>query len=160
MRALPFSSALFGCGVFVLSALAAPLPLAERPAPDSFADLAGKLLPTVVNISTSQTLKAPPQGAMPDLPPGSPLEDLFKNFLGPRSNTPRHVTSLGSGFVIDPTGYIVTNNHVIEDSDQITVSLQDHTELPAKVIGRDAKTDLALLKVTSKKPLPAAHFGD
>src|SRR6185437_4676661 len=92
-----------------------------RGAPDSFADLAAKLLPTVVNISTSQTLKAPPQ-QMPDLPPGSPLEDLFKNFLGPKPNAPRHVTSLGSGFVIDPSGYIVTNNHVIENSDQITVS--------------------------------------
>jgi serine protease Do len=113
-----------------------------------------------VNISTSQTLKAPPQGAMPQLPPGSPLEDLFKNFLGPKSNTPRHVTSLGSGFIIDPSGYIVTNNHVIEDSDQITVSLQDGTQMPAKVVGRDTKTDLALLKVTSRKPLPATHFGD
>ena len=59
---------------------------------------------------------------MPQLPPGSPLEDLFKNFLGPKPNTPRHVTSLGSGFIIDPAGYIVTNNHVIEDSDQITVT--------------------------------------
>ncbi|HUE63739.1 MAG TPA: Do family serine endopeptidase [Rhizomicrobium sp.] len=141
-------------------ALVAPLPARARGAPDSFAELADKLLPTVVNISTSQTLKAPPQNALPELPPGSPLEDLFKNFLGPKSNTPRHVTSLGSGFVIDPTGYIVTNNHVIEDSDQITVSLQDGTQLPAKVIGRDTKTDLALLKVTPKKPLPATHFGD
>jgi serine protease Do len=157
MRAYP---ALLGCVILVLAALCAPFAANARPAPDSFADLADKLLPTVVNISTSQTLKAPPQGAMPELPPGSPLEDLFKNFLGPKSNTPRHVTSLGSGFIIDPSGYIVTNNHVIEDSDQITVSLQDGTQLPAKVIGRDVKTDLALLKVTPKKPLPATHFGD
>jgi len=105
-------------------------------------------------------LKAPPQNAIPQLPPGSPLEDLFKNFLGPRPNAPRHVTSLGSGFVIDPSGFIVTNNHVIEDSDQITVSLQDGTQLPAKVIGRDIKTDLALLKVSPKKPLASTHFGD
>jgi serine protease Do len=97
---------------------------------------------------------------MPQLPPGSPLEDLFKNFLGPRPNTPRHVTSLGSGFIIDASGYIVTNNHVIEDSDQITVSLQDGTQMPAKVVGRDVKTDIALLKVVPKKPLPATHFGD
>jgi len=131
-----------------------------RPAPDSFADLANKLLPSVVNISTSQTLKAPSQNTMPQLPPGSPLEDLFKNFLGPKSNTPRHVTSLGSGFIIDPSGYVVTNNHVIEDSDQITVSLQDGTQMPAKLVGRDTKTDLALLKVTPKKPLPATRFGD
>jgi len=146
--------------LFALLALIAASPALARPAPDSFADLAKRLLPTVVNISTSQTLKAPPQNAMPQLPPGSPLEDLFKNFLGPKSNTPRHVTSLGSGFVIDASGYIVTNNHVIEDSDQITVSLQDGTQLPAKVVGRDTKTDLALLKVSSKKPLPATKFGD
>src|SRR5690348_7600698 len=144
----------------VMLSLAALSPAMGRPAPDSFADLAGKLLPTVVNISTSQTLKAPPQNAMPQLPPGSPLEDLFKNFLGPKSNTPRHVTSLGSGFIIDPSGYVVTNNHVIEDSDQITVSLQDGTQMAAKVVGRDTKTDLALLKVTSKKPLPSTKFGD
>ena len=160
MRATALPHALFGCAILVLTAFALPLPVQARPAPDFFADLADKLLPTVVNISTSQTLKAPPQSAMPDLPPGSPLEDLFKNFLGPRSNAPRHVTSLGSGFIIDPSGFIVTNNHVIEDSDQITVSLQDGTQLPAKVVGRDTKTDLALLKVTSKKPLPATHFGD
>ena len=160
MRALSMSHAFFRCAILMLAVCAVPLPAAARPAPDSFADLANRLLPTVVNISTSQTLKAPPQGAMPDLPPGSPLEDLFKNFLGPRSNAPRHVTSLGSGFIIDPSGYIVTNNHVIEDSDQITVSLQDGTQMPARVVGRDVKTDLALLKVTPAKPLPATHFGD
>jgi len=146
--------------VFAILALLAATPAWARPAPDSFADLANKLLPSVVNISTSQTLKAPSQNTMPQLPPGSPLEDLFKNFLGPKSNTPRHVTSLGSGFIIDPSGYVVTNNHVIEDSDQITVSLQDGTQMPAKVVGRDTKTDLALLKVTPKKPLPATKFGD
>jgi serine protease Do len=131
-----------------------------RPAPDSFADLAAKLLPTVVNIATTQTLKAPPPSAIPNVPPGSPLEDLFKNFLGPNPDRPKHVTSLGSGFIIDPSGFIVTNNHVIEDSDQITVTLNDGSSLPAKIVGRDTKTDLALLKVTPKKPLPATHFGD
>ena len=134
--------------------------MAARPAPDSFADLAAKLLPSVVNIATSQTLKAPPRQEMPQLPPGSPLEDLFKNFLGPNANAPRHVTSLGSGFIIDPSGFIVTNNHVIENSEQISVTLNDGSTLPAKVVGRDIKTDLALLKVTPKKPLPATHFGD
>ena len=135
-------------------------PAAARSAPDSFADLSQQLLPTVVNISTSQTLKATQKSAIPDVPPGSPLEDLFKNFLGPNRNLPRHVTSLGSGFIIDPSGLIVTNNHVIEDADQITVTLNDGTSLPARLIGRDEKTDLALLKVNSRKPLPAAHFGD
>ncbi|HUO97777.1 MAG TPA: DegQ family serine endoprotease [Rhizomicrobium sp.] len=135
-------------------------PLAARPAPDSFADLSQQLLPTVVNISTSQTLKPTQRSAVPELPPGSPLEELFKNFMGPRSNLPRHVTSLGSGFIIDPSGLIVTNNHVIDDADQITVTLNDGSSVPAKLIGRDEKTDLALLKINTRKPLPAAHFGD
>jgi serine protease Do len=148
--------------VLAISALLALAiaPAAARPAPDSFADLASKLLPGVVNIATSQTLKAPPRAALPSVPPGSPLEDLFKNFLGPDGQKPRHVTSLGSGFIIDPQGFIVTNNHVIEDSEQITVTLYDGSSLPAKIVGRDTKTDLALLKVTPKKPLPATHFGD
>jgi serine protease Do len=146
---------------------AALLPLAAspaaqaRPAPDSFADLAGQLLPTVVNISTTQTLKAQkPQLSLPDVPPGSPLQDLFKDFLQNNRGLPRHVTSLGSGFIIDPSGLIVTNNHVIEGADQITVTLNDGTALPAKLIGRDDKTDLALLRVKPSKPLPAAKFGN
>ncbi len=139
------------------ASLAPPAAIA-RPAPDSFADLANKLLPTVVNIATSQTLKSGPQVSL-DLPPDSPLQDLFKDFLGPQ-NVPKHVTSLGSGFILDPSGYIVTNNHVIEDADQITVTLNDGTALPAKLLGRDDKTDLALLKVQTKKPLVAAHWGD
>jgi serine protease Do len=130
-----------------------------RPAPESFRGLAKRLLPTVVNISTSQTLKAPPQTAMPKLPEGSPLEDLFKNFGGQRGGQPRHVTSLGSGFIIDPSGFIVTNNHVIP-SDSITVTLSDGITLPAKVVGRDPKTDLALLKVNPRTPLPTAKFGN
>jgi serine protease Do len=147
------------CAILALTLM--PLQMAQaRPAPDSFADLAARLLPTVVNIATSQTLKAPPPSTMPQLPPGSPLEDLFKNFLGPKQGQPRHVTSLGSGFIIDPSGVIVTNNHVIEDSDQITVTLNDGTSLPARILGRDVKTDLAVLKVMPKKPLPATKFAD
>src|ERR1700744_4959353 len=132
-----------------------------RGAPDSFADLADKLLPTVVSVATSQTLKQTnPQAGMPNIPPGSPLADLFKDFLAPQKAAPRHVTSLGTGFIIDTSGLIVTNNHVIEDAEHITATLNDGTVLPAKLIGRDEKTDLALLKVTSKKPLPVAKFGD
>jgi serine protease Do len=149
----------FALAVCALLALGVA-PAAARPAPDSFADLAAKLLPTVVNIATSQTLKAPPRAQMPNVPPGSPLEDLFKNFLGPDGEKPRHVTSLGSGFIIDPAGFIVTNNHVIDNSDQVTVTLYDGSSLQAKIVGRDTKTDLALLKVVPKKPLPATHFGD
>ncbi len=141
---------------------APPAPIVPvRGAPASFSDLASRLLPTVVNIATTQTLKpAPGAPGLPNIPPGSPLADLFKDFLGSGPNLPRHVTSLGSGFIIDPTGYIVTNNHVIEGADQISVTLNDGRTLPAKLIGRDEKTDLALLKVTPAKPLPAANFGD
>jgi serine protease Do len=142
----------------VLIPVSAPIASMARPAPDSFADLANKLLPMVVNIATTQTLKSGPQVGL-NLPPDSPLQDLFKDFVGPQ-NVPRHVTSLGSGFIIDASGLIVTNNHVIEDADQITVTLNDGTSLPAKLIGRDDKTDLALLKVQPKKPLPATHWGD
>jgi serine protease Do len=143
----------------VLLVLAAPA--FARGAPDSFADLTDKLLPTVVSIATSQTLKqGAPQAGLPDIPPDSPLAQLFKNFLGPEHAQPRHVTSLGTGFIIDPSGLIVTNNHVIEDAEHITATFNDGSVLPAKLIGRDEKTDIALLKVTSKKPFPAAHFGD
>ncbi|MEI9888538.1 MAG: DegQ family serine endoprotease [Rhizomicrobium sp.] len=139
-----------------------PAPIVPvRGAPASFAELAARLLPTVVNIATTQTLKpAPGAPGLPNIPPGSPLADLFKDFLGSGPNLPRHVTSLGSGFIIDPSGFIVTNNHVIEGADQISVTLNDGRTLPAKLIGRDEKTDLALLKVTPAKPLPSAKFGD
>jgi serine protease Do len=146
-------------------------PALARPAPDSFADLAAKLLPAVVNISSSQTVTAQggPPGMGPDLPnfpPGSPFEQLFRDFLernhrnheGPQ--IPHRLQSLGSGFIIDPQGIIVTNNHVIEGADEISVTLQDGTTLKATVLGRDTKTDLAVLKVKADKPLPAVSFGD
>ncbi len=147
------TAALFGLTILCLPAFA-------RPAPESFAELSARLLPTVVNIATTQNLKAPARGEVPELPPGSPLAELFKDFLGPGGNAPRHVNSLGSGFIIDPSGFIVTNNHVIADADQISVTLNDGTTLTARLVGRDEKTDLALLKVTPKKPLPAAKFGN
>ncbi|MDE1938954.1 MAG: DegQ family serine endoprotease [Alphaproteobacteria bacterium] len=150
----------FGLSAVLSLALAFGAPALARGAPDSFADLSAKLLPTVVNIATTQTLKANQKSPLPDLPPGSPLQDLFKNFLGPGSNLPRHVTSLGTGFIVDPSGLIVTNNHVVEGAEQIAVTLNDGTTLPAKLVGRDEKTDLALLRIHYRKPLPAAHFGD
>jgi serine protease Do len=136
---------------------------AARSAPASFADLAEKLLPAVVNISTTQAVKKRDRGPeIPQFPPGSPFEEFFKDFFDRNrpDSAPRKATSLGSGFIIDPAGYIVTNNHVIEDAESVTVILQDDTNLTAKIIGRDTKTDLALLKVEPKSPLPFVPWGN
>ena len=152
-----------------------------RSAPDSFADLAEKLLPAVVNIATTTKITDANRGD-PD------LEELFKQFFdkqrrgqgqggdqngdqngdngdqngdnGGADAPPREVTSLGSGFIIDPTGYIVTNNHVIEGAEEITVRMQDNVEYKARLIGHDPKTDLALLKIDAPKPLPFVEWGD
>jgi serine protease Do len=128
---------------------------AARGAPDSFADLAEKLLPAVVNVSTTQEIKEQ------DLSQQE-LDEFFKDFFDRqrRGEQPRKATSLGSGFIIDPSGYIVTNNHVIEGADEITVRLHDDTELKAVLVGTDDKTDLALLKVEPKQPLPAVDWGN
>ncbi len=130
-------------------------------APESFADLAEQLSPSVVNISTAQTVDRPTVEGMPSFPPGSPFEDMFRD-LFPRgeNGSPRRVQSLGSGFVISADGVIVTNNHVIEDADEITVSFPDGTSLEASLLGTDPQTDLALLKVESSDPLPFVNFGD
>ena len=142
-----------------LAILAAPR--IASAAPDSFADLAERLSPAVVNISTSQVVDAPERGPAPQLPPGSPFEDLFKDFFDQQPNQgPRTANSLGSGFVIDPEGYIVTNNHVIDGADEISVNFVDGSSLPAELIGTDPKTDVALLKVTPAEPLPFVNFGD
>jgi serine protease Do len=147
---------------------AQPLPApAQPPAPlfsDLFSQLAGRLVGVVVNIST----RAPPPPAKtaqetPQNSPGSTLDEVFRDFFGDKGSPgppgPR-IASLGSGFVIDPSGLIVTNNHVIASADQITVTLSDDTALQAQVIGRDSVTDLALLKVEPKAPLTAATWGD
>jgi len=137
---------------------------AARGTPEGFADLAARLTPAVVNISTTQNITtAQVPELMPQFPPGSPFEELFRDFLERRRKerkTKRRVTSLGSGFIIDPAGYVVTNNHVIADADEITVILNDSREFDAKLVGHDPKTDLALLKIDSKEPLPSVSFGD
>jgi serine protease Do len=141
-------------------------PVWARDAPQSFADLVDKLMPTVVNITTTQNV--PQQGTrlrdMPQLPPGSPFEELFKEFFDHRGGEEqkRRGTSLGSGFVVDGDGYIVTNNHVIQGAEDITVIFRDDTQLKAKLIGSDSRIDVALLKVEppNKKPLPAIKWGD
>ncbi len=149
-------------------------PAFARGAPDGFADLVVKVKPAVVNISTTQKADGPqargdmPQ--MPDLPEDSPLRDFFEKFFQNRPGTPggpgqapraeRRVNALGSGFIIDPAGYVVTNNHVIAKATDIKVKLTDGSEHTAKLIGRDEKTDLALLKIESSKPLPFVPWGD
>jgi serine protease Do len=127
--------------------------------------------PAVVNISTTQKTEGPsasrgiPQ--MPDLPEDSPFRDFLERFFNNRGGpgspggpTERKVNALGSGFIIDPAGYVVTNNHVIEKATDIKVTLTDGTELKATLVGRDAKTDLALVKVEPTKPLPYLTWGD
>ena len=141
-------------------------PAEARDAPESFADLVDKLMPTVVNITTTQNV--PQKGErlrdMPQLPPGSPFEELFKEFFDKKNGEQqsRRGTSLGSGFIIDGEGYVITNNHVIQGAEDITVILRDDTQLKAKLIGSDARVDLAVLKVEppNKKPLPFIKFGD
>ncbi|WP_240162009.1 DegQ family serine endoprotease [Gluconacetobacter azotocaptans] len=152
----------------------ARLPAPGRGAPDSFADLAARLLPAVVNVSTTETVKVgdadggdddggedAPQ--IPNFPQGSPFEKFFHDFMNRQNGpdaAPRKMQALGSGFIVDPSGIIVTNNHVIRHADQITVTLQDNTVLKARLLGHDDRTDLAVLKVDSPHPLPAVTFGD
>jgi serine protease Do len=133
-----------------------------KTAPDGFADLAAKLLPSVVNISTTQTVEGREGPAMPQLPPGSPFEDFFKEFFDRNQPQQRKhkATSLGSGFIISTDGYVVTNNHVIADADEISVILQDDTRIKAELVGRDTKTDLAVLKIKTDRKLPAVKFGN
>ena len=135
-----------------------------RGAPDSFANLADKLSPAVVNISTTQVLKGDKKG-QPEfmVPRGSPFEEFFKEYLErnrPKNRGRRRATSLGSGFIIDKSGLVVTNNHVIAEADEISVRLSDGTRLKAKLVGKDAKTDLALLKVAPEKELPSLNWGN
>ena len=153
-----------GAGLFSVLLLGAALTLAlvlPKPAgaaaPDSFADLAEQVSPAVVNITTTTTVAAPIDGS-PIFPDGSPFGDLFKDFNGPQE--PRSSNALGSGFVISADGYIVTNNHVIEDADQIEIEFFSGERMAAKLVGTDPKTDIAVLKVDSDTPLPFVAFGN
>jgi serine protease Do len=147
--------------------------------PDGIADVAEKVIDAVVNISTSQTVEAKNlpgggggdgRGATPQLPPGSPFEEFFDDFFknrrgGPGGSKggdlqPHKTNSLGSGFIIDTSGVVVTNNHVIADADEINVIMNDGTKIKAELVGVDKKTDLAVLKFKPPKPLVAVKFGD
>lgn len=156
-----------------------PLAAPDSPArqqqvmPESFADLVEQVSPAVVNITTTSTVSTPLAGG-PQLPEGSPFTDLFREFGFPgmpddqgggpqpfgRGAPEQRSNALGSGFVVSPDGLIVTNNHVIDGADQIEIEFFSGKTLPAKVVGKDDKTDIAVLKVESKDPLPFVKFGD
>lgn len=141
---------------------------AHAAGPASVADLADSLIGAVVNISTSQNVNGPENNGplpRPRVPEGSPFQDFFDEFFRQQENggnnrrRPRKVQSLGSGFVVDPEGIIITNNHVIADADEITVDFADGSSLIASVVGTDPKTDIAVLRVTPEQPLQAVEFG-
>jgi len=136
---------------------------AQADRPESFADLADRVSPAVVNITTTTTVAAS-TGPLPMVPEGSPFEDFFRDFLDRQQQNgeprPRRSNALGSGFVISEDGYIVTNNHVIEGADEIEVEFFTGRQLAAEVVGTDPTTDIALLKVESDEPLPFVPFGD
>ncbi len=153
-----------GAVVFA-SLLISSLPVSAK-GPESLSGLAENVMDAVVNISasTNGNKETPRTLPLPQLPPGSPLEDFFNDLLGPRGeNAPKsspRSDSLGSGFVIDPSGIVVTNNHVIGDADDITVVFNDGKKLKAEIIGKDEKVDIAVLRVKPEQPLKAVPFGD
>ena len=128
--------------------------------PPSFAPVAKDLLPAVVNISTQKTAESPQGSAMEQLPEGHPFREFFERFGGNQGDAPRQLRSLGSGFIIDEAGYVVTNDHVVAEADKISVVLDDDTRFDAELVGTDPKTDLALLKVDAERELPAVNWGD
>jgi serine protease Do len=141
----------------------------EAQAPTSqFVELAPRLIETVVNI-TAEVAEPAPNGQQRRLPfpPGSPFEEFFRDFFGDQDRDgggaqppQRRRSAVGSGFIIDPEGYIVTNNHVVENATSVTVTLHDETEYEAEIVGRDPRTDLALLKIDARTELTAAKWGD
>jgi serine protease Do len=170
LSALLVSTALVGGGYAIRGwtaeganpppATAAPAIAAPTYNQAGFADLVDKVKGAVVNIATTEAVKKQQLPQMPQFPPGSPFAEMFKFFQQQQEENsgPRH--ALGSGFIVDPSGYIVTNNHVVDHASKIMVKLADGNEYPATVKGRDEKTDLALLKIDAKQQLPYVEFGD
>jgi serine protease Do len=162
----------FGCAALLLVLLvgaASPPVAAAVPPPHTFADVVERITPAVVNISTTKAIgggESAPEFPFPQPPPGSPFEDFFREFFDrDRSpeEMPRRTASLGSGFVVDPAGFVVTNNHVIAEAEEISVVFGDDTTYEAELVGRDSKTDLALLKIVGDAPpggFPAVTFAD
>ncbi len=145
-------------------AVTASTPAAAQAKPSNLADLVDQVAEAVVNISATQTLDDKDAGGAPDLPKGTPFDEMFEDFFKNHGINPqpraRKAQSLGSGFVIDPSGLVITNNHVVGDANDIVVIFTDGRKLKAKVVGKDAKVDVAVLKVESDKPLKTVKFGD
>jgi serine protease Do len=158
---VPALRGVLAAGLAAAALLAADMSAAQSgTTPGSFADLAAQLSPSVVNITTSQVIARRDDDLRPLVPEGSPFEEFFRDFRERRQDRPERATALGSGFIISSDGYIVTNNHVIEKADQITIEFFSGDTLEAKLVGRDPKTDIALLKVEPKQPLPFVTFGN
>ena len=135
--------------------------LYSKEVPDSFADLVEKLIPSVVNISATRVIETRSQNPFPfQFPPGHPFEDLFKDFDRGGSPQKRKTQSLGSGFIIDKEGIIITNNHVIQSAEGIFVKLTNGKEYEAKVLGTDPTSDIAVIKINTKDSLKAVTFAD
>jgi serine protease Do len=151
------------CASLLFCSKAVTVQAHDVPGPHSVSKVAENLLPAVVNISTTQLRRGPEGVPLPKVPEGSPFEDFFDDFFKNKGGSPldQKVSSLGSGFVIDgKEGLIVTNNHVVDGADEIVAVFSDGRRLKVeKIIGRDRKTDLALLKVRSNTPLPSVEFG-
>ncbi len=129
----------------------------SKPVPESFADLAEKLMPSVVNISTSTTVVTKSNPLPFQFPPGSPFGDMFKEFGDPQE---RQSAALGSGFIIDEKGIVITNNHVIQDADDIIVRVNGDQEFKAKVLGADPLMDIAVLQLETDEKFIPVSFGD
>ena len=163
---LPRYGLIYGAMLSLMLLMAQTIAANARGAPDSFADLAERLSPAVVNITTRTNLVRPSSSNRPALPENSPFGDFFKDFFenGPNQPFPdggsRRGRALGSGFVISADGLIVTNNHVIDKADEIMIEFRDGTELQAELIGRDANTDIAVLQVDADGPLEFVEFGE
>lgn len=154
-------------GLMAALALTSLSPAFSKAAPDSFADLVEKLAPAVVNISTVQNIEVRRNGRRsPRIPEGMPFEEFWEQFRDRyerEEEEPRQARSLGSGFIVDASGIVITNNHVIENADEITVILRDGDEYDAELLGRDALSDLAVLKITPEEgdgPFPFVGWGD
>ncbi len=161
------AAALVVAGSLALGAATTPLPAWARSAPESFADLVDQVSPAVVQVVVKKEMSGGDgeQMQLPEQFPEGPFRDFFERFFkdqipGPAPRKGHEMGALGSGFVVDASGIVVTNNHVVADAKEITVRVKDHADYPAELLGADEKTDLAVLRVKPTKALPAVTWGD